>query len=179
MKGFREIDMNTIIDERDGKTYFKIKIGNQEWLGENLAYKPKNGTYWIYNNYQNTLNEYGYLYDWKTANMVAPKGWHLPSIEDWEILYKCLGNEPGQVYQRMTLGGKYGFNAIGGGVYSCLNGQFVSRETSYFWSSIDFNEDKARNVLVGSGEFNVVSLNSSTHHASGLSVRLMRDLQIS
>jgi len=83
----------TFKDFRDGKVYKTVKIGTQTWLAENLAFKPDSGNYWAYKNDQNNTAKYGYLYDWKTAKIVIPKGWHLPSDAEWSELINNLGGD--------------------------------------------------------------------------------------
>jgi len=36
---------------------------------------------------------FGCLYDWHTACKIAPTGWHLPSIEEWNTLINYLGGK--------------------------------------------------------------------------------------
>ena len=82
-----------LTDKRDGKTYKTVKIGTQEWMAENLAYKPSSGNYWAYDDDNSNVAKYGYLYDWETAKKVCPSGWHLPSDEEWTTLTDYLGGE--------------------------------------------------------------------------------------
>jgi uncharacterized protein (TIGR02145 family) len=81
-------------DPRDGKIYKTVKIGNQVWMAENLAYKTQKGS-WAYNNDENNAKIYGYLYEWEAANNACPPGWHLPTKAEWETLISNLGSEPG------------------------------------------------------------------------------------
>jgi len=81
--------IGTFTDPRDGKIYKIVKIGNQWWFSENLAYMVSKGC-WAYNNDQSYVASYGYLYDWETAKTVCPPGWHLPSDAEWGQLTNYL-----------------------------------------------------------------------------------------
>jgi len=81
-------------DPRDGKIYKTVKIGNQIWMAENLAYKTQKGS-WADNNDENNVKMYGYQYNWEAAHNACPPGWHLPSRAEWETLIGNLGSEPG------------------------------------------------------------------------------------
>lgn len=78
------------IDDRDGKTYKTIEIGNQVWMAENLNYNTSSGS-WDFRNDPSNSSVYGRLYDWNTAINVCPSGWHLPSDSEWMQLEKAIG----------------------------------------------------------------------------------------
>jgi len=68
----------TFTDPRDGKVYKTVKIGEQVWMAENLAYDA---------------GEYRYHYDWETAKEACPPGWHLPTNEEWQTLVDFAGGK--------------------------------------------------------------------------------------
>ncbi len=84
--------LGTFTDNRDNQVYRTVEIGRLVWMNENLAYAPKEGNFWTYNNDKKNLIKYGFLYDWDTAQEVCPLGWHLPSAEEWDNLSDLLGN---------------------------------------------------------------------------------------
>ena len=111
----------TFTDTRDGNLYDWVKIGNQIWMAENLAYLPEvvhsnaefqtqssNGQpgYGVYGydgndvataKSQSNYTTYGVLYNWYAVNTidVCPDGWHLPTDAEWTELTDYLGENAG------------------------------------------------------------------------------------
>jgi len=100
------------IKDADGNIYHTVKIGNQVWTVENLkTTKYNDGTpvpfeigfpewqrnhtspaYCWYKNDINNKGKYGALYNWYAVNTgkLAPKGWHVPSTDEWDTLVNYL-----------------------------------------------------------------------------------------
>jgi len=81
----------TFADPRDGKVYKTVKIGTQTWFAENLNYEAEGSV--CYENNPDNCAKYGRLYNWETAMKVCPKGWHLPSNDEWNVLVEFAGGE--------------------------------------------------------------------------------------
>jgi len=97
----------------DGNIYQTIDIGGKTWTVDNLkTTKYNDGTeiplvtvhlewesiikhgYCWYNNDEKNQNKYGALYNWYAidSKQLAPKGWHVPSKEEWEEFESYLHN---------------------------------------------------------------------------------------
>lgn len=82
-------ETGTFTDSRDGQTYKTVKIGTQTWLAQNLNYKIKES--YCYNFDSCECAKYGRFYNHHIQDSICPKGWHIPSITEWEILLNYLG----------------------------------------------------------------------------------------
>ena len=106
-----DVDQITVVDI-DGNVYKTVRIGRLIWMAENLRVSRYRDGYLI--PHVENLNEWGGLgkgawcnsdndndtdkkvYNWYAVNDnrgLAPKGWHVPSDEEWETLITFLGNE--------------------------------------------------------------------------------------
>jgi len=152
-----EVDANTsFTDPRDGQTYKTVKIGNQVWLAENFRYNC-DGSY-AYDDDKKNVKSYGRLYTWEAAMNCAPKGWHLPTKEEFDQLESWVDahtdgavgtalksttddwkdDEEYEDYEDTPKGtDEFGFCALPAG-FRYNNGDFSSLvDRALFWSASD------------------------------------------
>jgi len=140
---------DTFTDPRDGKVYRTVKIGEQIWMAENLAFNAPGSK--CYDNDENNGKKYGRLYDWDTAMKASPPGWHLPSDDEWQTLVDFAGGEKIAGKKLKAKNGwnnngnksgngtdDFSFSALPGG-YGGSDGSFGSvGNYGYWWSSSEY-----------------------------------------
>jgi uncharacterized protein (TIGR02145 family) len=144
---------DTFIDLRDSKKYKIVKIGEQVWMAENLNYNASGSE--CYGNETSNCDKYGRLYNWETAMKACPKGWHLPSDAEWDILIVSVGGrETAGKFLKATNGwyengngtDKFSFSALPGGFGSSGGGFFNVGYLGDWWSATE-NNSRYANIM--------------------------------
>jgi len=135
-----------LFDERDRREYNLIKTDELFWMAENLNFETDSG-WWCHSEDPENCDKYGKLYNWETAMIACPPGWHLPSDTEWmsyEIslfMYDATswGARGTNQADKLRLGGSSGFNAILSGTRN-LEGEYSMMGTDAgFWTSTGNN----------------------------------------
>lgn len=159
---------DSAIRDIDGNSYTSVKIGTQTWMVENLKTTRYNdgtpitkvnelylwpissvGAYYGYGNDKTMIETYGLLYNWNAVHTgkLAPKGWHIPSNAEWDLLIQYAGGqitagnklkEPGHahwLFPSCETTNESGFTALPGGGINQLEGTIGIGKAGYWWSS--------------------------------------------
>jgi uncharacterized protein (TIGR02145 family) len=187
------------VKDADGNIYHTVKIGTQVWMVENLkTTKYNDGSsipyikswsnnnipgYCWYNNDVINKNNYGALYNWLAVNTdkLAPKGWHVPTAEEWATLISFLGGKAAAFSKIKETGTTHwgnpnsdatnetGFTALPAGI--CNEGSFYYLGSfSYLWNS----SDAGRGIGMSSSYGGVIPA-SGHKSAAGFSVRCIKE----
>ena len=180
-----------------------IKKSTQTWMSYNLSVSNyRNGDVipevqdktawanlttgaWCY--YENANDKkYGKLYNWYAVNDprgLAPKGYHIPSDEEWKILTDYLGDAAEGKMKSITGWDEdgngintIGFNAFPGGCRN-IDGSFCGIGTfTAFWSSSEESSIHAKDFSLLAGYFSSgFNSCSSSNKRNGFSVRCLKD----
>ncbi len=196
------------VTDIDGNVYKTIVIGNQTWMAENLRTTHyQNGdeipnvtdnTVWkdlttgAYCNYNNTTDldtiaTYGRLYNWYAvadSRNLAPKGWHVPTISDWDRLIDYLGGDTIASNKLKEVGDLHwadpfestnssGFTALPGGW------RYLSKSTSFmgfyadYWAMPEYSSTSAPFLYLF--YFNSFMYRGINYKVNGYSVRCIKD----
>jgi uncharacterized protein (TIGR02145 family)/uncharacterized repeat protein (TIGR02543 family) len=195
----------------NGNSYTTVQIGNQVWTIENLrTTKYADGTpiphvtdssdwvglstpaYCWYNN--DSLQGYGVFYNWWVVDTlnehkIAPEGWRVPTLWDWETLAEYLGGDPVAGGKMKTTGtsnwaspnteatNESGFSALPGGFR--IHNDAIFSNVAYagrWWSATETVSGRPHAYQV-SLDYNHASLTGiHDYKNNGFSVRLVRDI---
>lgn len=162
-----------------GRTYRTVKIGDQEWLAENLGLDD--GGAEIVTKPSDPYEGEVY-YTWDAAVRVAAlagDGWHLPSVTEWDTLASAVGGASvaGTRLKSITGwssgngDGSYGFAAFPTGIQYSGSFYYLGSD-AFFWTATEISSYSAYYRSFGTG----ASMTSNNYNKSyGFSVRLVRN----
>ena len=175
-------------DKRDGKVYATTKIGKQVWMAENLNYAMDSS--WCYKDDPANCKKYGRLYTWDAAMKACPKGWHLPTKEEWGALGSAIGEEAGTKLKSKEWDGSdaLGFNALPAG-QRFGSGQHAVGDRRYgegdaygmgtvarFWAATVFEyDDETVYISVLGSNHAILATGGLSTKDDALSVRCVKD----
>jgi uncharacterized protein (TIGR02145 family) len=190
----------TVTDQRNGKVYNTVLIGDQCWLRENMDIGTKindtqtqsdNGTIekYCYGDNLANCNTYGGLYQWNEAMQyvnnagaqgICPAGWHIPTMAEIQTLattvagdansLKAFGQGSGEGAGTNTSG----FSALLAG-YRFYGGTFSSLGIeAYYWSSTEYDEQASSNLSLYYDD-NLIYLGENDYKDYGFSIRCVKD----
>jgi uncharacterized protein (TIGR02145 family) len=190
--GCDESKFGSFTDSRDGHVYKTIKIGNQTWMAENLAYLPYTTSTSTWSNtapcyYIINYAAYGVLYNWPAAMSSCPTGWHLPSDAEWTSLSDFLGGDAvaggkmksttGWASPNTGATNESCFSALSGGGYlhSYLGNYMLGSNywNGYWWCSSEGDVSKAWSI--GMSDVKSSLYRNCSFKESGFSVRCVKN----
>jgi uncharacterized protein (TIGR02145 family) len=217
-----------VLHDANRNIYHTVAIGNQCWMKENLrATTFSNGVQiqlcthaeskvacrYYPNNDSTLVGQYGYLYNWAAVSReydmeepaqgmmkgVCPKGWHVPSTEDWDILFDYLmshadtnvtsnsqniakslastkgwskSNVPDAIGNQLSQNNFSGFSALPAGSFFGQSGLF-GKEANYWSSTV--SAARGKTVLQLSFDSSKVQESDQRPAAAGFSVRCLKN----
>lgn len=195
-------------DAADGTEYKTVVIGDLEWFAENYRYTYTEdgveiGNWWygvdagafIEDGERVDTEEerlkYGKLYNLEMAKELAPEGWRLPTIEEFDIMLNNFGGAEFAA-PKLREGGISGLNMAMSGYYEpadyYIYARFIGQEvTGLFWvdNEIDYDNPYAYHMTLyapATDDNGVVDPNTNegvgegiTHMYYGMSIRYVRD----
>jgi len=182
----------TFEDTRDGEIYrYKRMKDGKIWMTQNLNYKIR-GSY-CYEDKKSNCQKYGRLYMWKRALNVCPKGWRLPTDNDWKNLLlayggyhdsikrKDIGNSKAAYKALMSV--TSGFTPVLGGERDFEDGFNGLTTAGSYWSATEkdpektswyysFSRDDRNDPFISTGDY-ILRFRANKHYA--LSCRCVKD----
>lgn len=143
-------ETDVLLDERDGNIYLIIQFNEQMWMAQNLKFDVGDGSL-CYDGQETNCMLKGRWYTWQAAQKACPKGYRLPTDDDWKALEKYVGmNEAdldlrynrnsGTVGKFLKVDGGLGFDAEYAGLVSPVGEDSYYTTHAYFWTASQFDD---------------------------------------
>lgn len=198
------------VTDFDGNRYNTVVVGTQTWTVENLrtskyqngseVFYKSNGTSWdtttkpaygYYANYLNYKNKYGYFYNHYAIDEnknLAPNGWHVATLNDWQELVRFLGGEYAAVSQLISpiksnwplnqnaphINSR--FDALPGGYRKWPGGfDYEESATVWFWTSVKLIGEQAMAVCLSANVSSHEIVYKSQPMRSGAYIRCVKN----
>ena len=180
----------TFTDERDGKVYGVVKIGDQVWMAENLNYESTDS---FCGDAIANCAKFGRYYSWADAAQGAcPKGWHLPDTTEWKTLFSTVGGQStAALALKSTTGWKdfydfgelahlgngndsYGFSVLPAGFKEYVNMVHNIGVATSFWTACETNAKNSSHVTFSYASDEAILSNQGDKNL-GYSVRCVKD----
>lgn len=191
LKGCEKEAEGEYLMDIDGNNYPIVQIGSMTWMAENLKVtRDKDGNLletYCYMDGNEKCEQFGRLYPWDQALKASPKGWRLPTSEDWKRLEVELGMDPDEAEEfgwrgtdqgaKLKEDGSTGFDALLSGYKDgtvLYDGRYF--DIGYFaafWSATEYDSIKAvaRFVYVAYDDI----YKGSYDKTAAMSVRCIKD----
>jgi len=195
------------VTDINGNSYQVKSIGGQDWFTENLRVtrfsngdpipeiqdkqtwkKTRTAGLCNFDNDPSSAIRLGTLYNWHAVadpRNLCPKGWHIPSEQEWSQLTRFLGGDavaggkmknPGNdrwAWPNSGATNESGFNAIPNG-YRSNAGIFYLLDTyTFFWTSTGYSGEEALSKFLQNDYDGVTTIEND--HNFGFSVRCVKD----
>lgn len=195
------VEPDLLIDKRGNEevTYKIVKIGTQYWLAENLRatkwvdgtaipmYKSTQtaewnanttGAYHVFADDNDYIGIYGLLYNGyciANAEMLAPEGWEVASMDQWTALRSYGGpvanNFKSDTEYSWNLGKEgtnvTGFDVWAAGLFSSATGDADDGADAWYWTTTPYEDPLSSNGSFQMIRFNQTSKNVVRYTTSG------------
>jgi uncharacterized protein (TIGR02145 family) len=154
--------VKNVVTDVDGNTYDGIRINGKLWMTFNLRttrfnngmeigrFAGSDGGKKPYFEYpdvdKSKLKDYGLYYNFEAVNtgLLAPKGWHVPSKEEWEDLFAFVARHP---EYNLGMDGKTAFDSEIAKSLCSKTGWFEGSDKNTVGCNPDKNNDTGFNLF--------------------------------
>lgn len=193
------------LDTRDDQVYKVISIGDQVWMAQNLN-RVTDGGYAddevgsrCYLDIKDSCAARGRFYTWTAAmnidssytglyysatgkvQGICPKGWHLPSDDEWDKLASFVYTSEGagaHLKSKFSDGyDTYGFSGLVTGKYHIDSGRLTwdEKQSSFFWTTTEYSATRAYYRILIDSRDDFISYEFDNSKRYFVSVRCLAD----
>ncbi|MDR2583781.1 MAG: hypothetical protein LBC75_09905 [Fibromonadaceae bacterium] len=166
--------VSTFTDSRDGKEYKYVKIGDQVWMAEDLAYNASGKYDWATAMNLPSICNINFCLVSAKHQGICPEGWHIPNNDEWSTLMDFVGgSSTAGKYLKATSGwDNNGWDLNGEDKYGFAALPSDGDDYAFWWSATEYNdrESYVRGIEEGGDSFNRDTFDKD----SGLGVRCVQ-----